>query len=462
MSWDIFKSKVGSKMQDAKWSTTQEFASFFTKAYDECMKRGVDTSSKNRIKKGNTETMEALLNVAAATALVAKTPAFYSTYLQLVGNAVIGYWTGATLDTSSIPLIPALGTILNLKTVSNSVTNPGKWVPLPTPPVKDVDIFLSSFISCAKIHLTTVGGSHDLISQYIPPLPIGPAIMTWTGYKIEPEKKKPKGVAPVVQINEPVAVDDPPPVERVEFVEHNRRNGKVTFNYEEDKVDKKVEPKSSFYSKPANTKPTPKTTTKVEVQSTNPVYPNVVGAGVTNTGPVGGTGSTMPASLKAYKNGFIDAKKLVPIADGSGKARYQGGKYLLEAEAANQFLKWKAAVNAAGVKFSVTSAYRDYEHQSGLKAKAGSSATVAGAGGSMHGLGIAIDISELFQLVGGSGVPSKNTAAKKNSKLYQFLAKTGPNFGWYNPYRLADGAGSVDELWHWEYWGYGKQLSNKV
>jgi len=72
-------------------------------------------------------------------------------------------------------------------------------------------------------------------------------------------------------------------------------------------------------------------------------------------------------------------------------------------------------------------------------------------------LGLAIDIGELYRLVNGSGSLSKNATARSNSKLYKYLAKTGPQYGWYNPIRLADGAGSVDECWHWEYWGYYKK-----
>ncbi len=133
-------------------------------------------------------------------------------------------------------------------------------------------------------------------------------------------------------------------------------------------------------------------------------------------------------------------------------SRY-GGKYLLEKQAAEDFLKWKTQATRDGFYFTITSAYRDLDHQKSLKGGVG---TVAKAGSSSHGLALAIDIGELFKLVNGSGNPSINTRAKSNSKLYRYLAKTGPQFGWYNPIRLADGSG-VDECWHWEYWGYYKK-----
>ena len=39
------------------------------------------------------------------------------------------------------------------------------------------------------------------------------------------------------------------------------------------------------------------------------------------------------------------------------------------------------------------------------------------------------------------------------SKIYRWLIMNGPKYGWYNPARLADGHGTMDEIWHFEYWG---------
>ena len=53
----------------------------------------------------------------------------------------------------------------------------------------------------------------------------------------------------------------------------------------------------------------------------------------------------------------------------------------------------------------------------------------------------------------GRATPSPARYTRENSKIYQWLAVNGPKYGWYNPYRLADGGG-MDEAWHWEYWGF--------
>ena len=45
--WDIFFSEVLTKMSDAKWGSSNEWASYFAKKYDECMKRGFDITTKN-------------------------------------------------------------------------------------------------------------------------------------------------------------------------------------------------------------------------------------------------------------------------------------------------------------------------------------------------------------------------------------------------------------------------------
>ncbi len=454
MSWSQFKDEVGSRMKEANWKTSDEWAKFFTKKYDECIKRGKDLSGKNPVLKGNTELMEQTLINVGNIALAAKLPIFYSSYMNLLGQAVIGYWTNATLQKVSTPLVPAPGTILNLQVTNNYCTNPGKFVGTPTPPIKDVDVFLNGFIAAATIHLTTVSGTTELISQYIPPLPIGPAITTWTGYKVDPAKSNRRAIVAVVEDLEPVVEDDTPIVEHKAVIEHERRNGRVRFNKVEDAENPDLlEPSGRvLYTPPPPTRVS--TPPQQSVSTSAPVMEDALQP----IRPVGAIGVGLPPkapSLMVYKNGRIDTKLLVPIANG-GLSRYQGGKYLLEKEAAEQFKKWETQAKRDGFYFTITSAYRDYEHQNGLKGKSSGGGTVAGAGSSAHGLALAIDIGELFKLVNGSGNPAKNTKAKQNSKLYRYLAKTGPQFGWYNPIRLADGSG-VDECWHWEYWGYYKK-----
>jgi hypothetical protein len=185
--WDIFFSEVLTKMSDAKWGSSNEWASYFAKKYDECMKRGFDITTKNPVKNGNVELMTALLQSAANIALNAKEDSFYNTYYGLIGNAVIGYWTGAELQTISIPLTPANGTLANLYVTSNIITDPAskEFHSSFAPPIKNVEQFLSTFINLARAHLAFVGGVCYTFSQYPSPLPPGPGVLNWKGYKVE-------------------------------------------------------------------------------------------------------------------------------------------------------------------------------------------------------------------------------------------------------------------------------------
>ena len=105
-------------------------------------------------------------------------------YLKLLGNAVVGYWSGATLRNTVIPALPAPGTISNIKVVQNIVSNPGKWKGVPLFPISDTKVFVDTFVRLATIHLFTIKGTCFTISQFPTPLPPGPGIINWTGYKV--------------------------------------------------------------------------------------------------------------------------------------------------------------------------------------------------------------------------------------------------------------------------------------
>jgi LAS superfamily LD-carboxypeptidase LdcB len=476
MSWSQFKDEVGSRMKEANWKTSDEWAKFFTKKYDECIKRGTDLSGKNPVLKGNTELMEQTLINAGNIALAAKLPIFYSSYMNLLGQGVIGYWSTATLQKMSTPIVPAPGTILNLQVTNNYCTNPGKFIGTPTPPTKEVDSFLNSFISAATIHLTTISGTTELISQYIPPLPIGPAIATWTGYKIEGVVNRRQSTAVVEKLEIPELEDDTPIVEGKAFMDHQKNNGRVKFDRVSDAINPELleKPKRVIYKAPEPIRATSTTPETIQEpvripersqQTTTPFTTDVL-APLKNLGKLSGTPPSAPG-FSIYNNGFYPKEKLVPIQKAEGGSGYKG-YYVLEPGAAAACSKWIAQAKSDGFGFTITSAYRDFEYQNKLVAGSADkktkkkSAAVASAGNSVHGIALAIDIGELYRAAGGVGAADKNGIAinrrvRENSKLYQYLAKTGPSFGWYNPYRLADNAGTVDECWHFEYWGYYKK-----
>ena len=123
-------------------------------------------------------------------------------------------------------------------------------------------------------------------------------------------------------------------------------------------------------------------------------------------------------------------------------------EYMLHPIAVNAWLRWKEEMDRSGIIYSVTSAYRSYAHQQSL----GNSNAVATPGNSPHGFGGALDFGNLYSLAGGSGDHMKNLNARRTN-YYKQIAETGVKYGWYNPWRLSDMAGSIDEAWHFEYWG---------
>jgi len=171
------------------------------------------------------------------------------------------------------------------------------------------------------------------------------------------------------------------------------------------------------------------------------------------TGLTGSTPFPTPPDFSGkYENARIPVSQLVGIGQSAralARYTYNGTPnwFLLHPQAAAAYNQLKAYAQSQNIRFTVSSAYRDFEHQESL----GDGSAPAGA--SSHGWGVAIDIGELFAAANrGSTSPEVNRQVRQTNSLYKWLAKYGPSFGWYNPCRLADNAG-VDEVWHWEYWG---------
>jgi hypothetical protein len=181
MSWNIFKSTLLPAMQSNVYgSNIAGFSKLFTTSYDIAIKSGFDSLNKVPLALGNTVLMESTL-----TALLVQTQLSTTlTFLDVVGPAIIGYWVGAQLSNFPPPIIPAIGTVQNISTISAIVLSPGVWTPLPVVSNSDSSIFLDAFINSAKIHLTTVGGIFSVISQYPPPAPPAPAVLNWSGYTV--------------------------------------------------------------------------------------------------------------------------------------------------------------------------------------------------------------------------------------------------------------------------------------
>lgn len=325
-------------------------------------------------------------------------------------------------------------------------------------PTKNTGLIVDDFISYANAHLASVVGVVNTVSLYPPLGTPAPGVVNWTGYSVDPAQ--PTGTAEDQEIEEG---DDTPIVEGNAVSEHEKENNvtitadqtlasaseeTVTAEFNPYQESPLPQPDPGAFEKPRfKPKPTP---VVFGQQSADGTVPQAIAEGPPPKiyGNVGATRVPAPPIFNGkYPNGYIALEAMTAIENG-GNYRYNG-KYLLHPEAAIQYFKLKKQAKTEGITWTITSAYRSVAHQQSL----GTGSTIAKPGSSPHGWGIAIDFSELYRQVGGSGNPAINKAGREKSSLYRWLSNNGPKYGWYNPARLADGGG-VDEMWHWEYWGF--------
>jgi hypothetical protein len=187
MSWKLFKVNMLLYMNNPIGIVTPvQFAIKLTQEYDSCMRRGGQLIGKESVLVGNIGLMTTLLTVAQAKAITKTQPGKHN-FLMDVGDAIKGYWTGATLQPFPIYPIPAPGSIQNIILNSGMVTNPGQWPTTPFEiPTKSCLTFIEAFVMFAKIHLFTLQGMFMTTSLYpsVPsPIP-APGVANWVGYLI--------------------------------------------------------------------------------------------------------------------------------------------------------------------------------------------------------------------------------------------------------------------------------------
>jgi hypothetical protein len=180
MSWKRFKGELLPQMNSFTFGKdSNKFAKALTRSYDFTIKSGYSNLTAIPLIYGNVEGMETtLIQLLQTTKLSSK-----KTILDVIGPAVIQYWSGASLYLLP-PIIPAPMTLRNIAVTSAPILNAGKWTNIVVPPNSNSEIFLNAFIQSAKLHLTTVTGAHFCISQYPPPAAPSPAVLPFTGYYI--------------------------------------------------------------------------------------------------------------------------------------------------------------------------------------------------------------------------------------------------------------------------------------
>lgn len=187
MSWKLFKVNMLLYMNNpAGVVAFPQYAAKLAMEYDMCIRRGGQLINKNPIAMGNMPLFITMMNVAHTTALSKRIPGKHA-FLKDVGNAVKGYWTGATLLPFPTPLIPAPGSVQNIIANSAMVTSPGTWPNVPFEiPTDSCLTFLDMMVLFMQIHLFSLKGMYMTTSLYpSAPSPIpGPGVVQWIGYSI--------------------------------------------------------------------------------------------------------------------------------------------------------------------------------------------------------------------------------------------------------------------------------------
>jgi hypothetical protein len=185
MSWQLFKDNIlRSANSPESIQSIEQIANLYATEYDNAIKRGTDTLNKIPLIKGEVELMKELFTMAMYTGQSSLVP---FDLVGAMGQGVILYWTGAELAKAPIPILPAVGSVLNIGITSANCTNGGQWTPQsPLPPNDNPSLLIDLFIATAIAHLQTVSGIINTVSLYPPVGTPGPGILTWSGYFVDP------------------------------------------------------------------------------------------------------------------------------------------------------------------------------------------------------------------------------------------------------------------------------------
>ena len=187
MSWKLFKVNMLLYQNNPLGvAAFPQYAAKLAMEYDMCMRRGGQLINKNPVATALVPLFVTMMNVAHTTALTKGTPGKHA-FLKDVGNAVKGYWTGATLLPFPTPLIPAPGSVQNIIANSVMVTSPGTWPNVPFEiPTDSCLTFLDMMVLFMQVHLFSLKGMYMTTSLYpSAPAPIpGPGVLQWVGYSI--------------------------------------------------------------------------------------------------------------------------------------------------------------------------------------------------------------------------------------------------------------------------------------
>lgn len=186
MSWQTFKDNM-KRVMDSPQSIggIEDFAKTFADSYDSAVKQGGDLLFRVPLQRGNKDLLELYIKLALWKGVNSLDDKF--NLINEIGKGVEVYWSGATLNNTVVPPLPAPGSTSNISVTSNIVNKSGSWPELPVViPSDKTETFLNVFILAATIHLLGVGGLIQTVSIYPPVGNPAPGVMSWNFYLLKP------------------------------------------------------------------------------------------------------------------------------------------------------------------------------------------------------------------------------------------------------------------------------------
>jgi hypothetical protein len=186
MSWQSFKENM-KRVMDSPQSIggIEDFAKTFADSYDSAVKQGGDLLFRVPLQRGNKDLLELYAKLALWKGANSVSGDF--NLINELGKGVEIYWSGATLQNTPVPPLPAPGSTSNISVNLNQVTKSGSWPELPVViPSDKTETFLNVLVLAATIHLLGVGGIIQTTSIYPPLGNPAPGVMNWSIYLLKP------------------------------------------------------------------------------------------------------------------------------------------------------------------------------------------------------------------------------------------------------------------------------------
>ena len=189
MSWQLFKNNMIAFSSNPNGiPSIAAVAEKYAIEYDACIKRG-GIKYLNPIPLTTTPNLKFMKDYFEIALQIGLSTKITYDLVTGMGAGVLLYWGAASLAALA-PSVPAVGSVVNIASNANYISDIGQWsVVPPTLPTKEYALIIDSFILAAQLHLTTIKGVINTTSLSIALGSPIPGLITWTGYAIDPSDK---------------------------------------------------------------------------------------------------------------------------------------------------------------------------------------------------------------------------------------------------------------------------------